>query len=410
MKLEIKRQDFLKALQTAEKIAASKAIAEFVSSVKINAGDDGQVTIEATDLKTTVKSKVSSEGVSVIESGTGLLPLTVLGGMLKKYKCDTAMIEVKDTKGVLIAEGSKTKFPTVPVDMFPNVPESAGAEAVCEISASDLSRIITEGAVASSQPQDFPKYLGTCLLRTEEGRLKAVSTDGKRLSVSEVICNVSRDEDVLLPSGAVKELARQMASYENENVRILSDGSTVWFALENVEFSIRKIDANFPDYKRILSNETNTTLNIPCDKLMSAVERVDIIAKTTIPHVMVMDMNPEGKLKLTARSPEFGVAGEYLEAEITGNPLQIGFNSAFFLDGLKSVGSGDVIIEFSSNEGQTRMKRKDDDTFLYMLMPSRLSQQDLADDELDDSDSYSGSTGDDNAEMHNDMPEGEPIF
>ena len=36
MKLEIKRQDFLKALQTAEKIAASKAIAEFVSSVKIN--------------------------------------------------------------------------------------------------------------------------------------------------------------------------------------------------------------------------------------------------------------------------------------------------------------------------------------------------------------------------------------
>ena len=228
MKLEIKRQDFLKALQTAEKIAASKAIAEFVSSVKINAGDDGQVTIEATDLKTTVKSKVSSEGVSVIESGTGLLPLTVLGGMLKKYKCDTAMIEVKDTKGVLIAEGSKTKFPTVPVDMFPNVPESAGAEAVCEISASDLSRIITEGAVASSQPQDFPKYLGTCLLRTEEGRLKAVSTDGKRLSVSEVICNVSRDEDVLLPSGAVKELARQMASYENENVRILSDGSTVW--------------------------------------------------------------------------------------------------------------------------------------------------------------------------------------
>ena len=136
---------------------------------------------------------------------------------------------------------------------------------------------------------------------------------------------------------------------------------------------------------------------------MSAVERVDIIAKTTIPHVMVMDMNPEGKLKLTARSPEFGVAGEYLEAEITGNPLQIGFNSAFFLDGLKSVGSGDVIIEFSSNEGQTRMKRKDDDTFLYMLMPSRLSQQDIVDDELDDSDSYG-------TETNNDMPEGEPIF
>ena len=404
MKLELQRQDFLKALQTTEKIAASKAIAEFVSSVKLNAGDNGEVTIEATDLKTTVKCKAG--GVNVIEPGTAVLPVAVLGGMLKKYKCDTAIIEVKDTKGVLIAEGSKSKFPTVPLGEFPNMPESAGAEAMCEIASSELSRIITEGSVASSQPQEFPKYMGACLLRTEEGKLKVVSTDGKRLSVSEVICNVSRDEDALLPSGAVKDIARQLAAYD-ENVKILSDSSTVWFELESVEFSIRKIEAAFPDYERILSNETNTALNIPCDKLASAVERVDIIAKTTIPHIMVMNMKPEGELRLTARSPEFGVAGEFLEAEITGNPLQIGFNSAFFLDGLKAVGNGDIVIEFSNSEGQTRMKRKDDETFLYMLMPSRLSQQDIVDDELNDNDSDSDSYG---TETNNEIPEGEVNF
>ena len=427
MKLELKRQDFLKALQTTEKIAASKALEDIVNSIKLNANYDGEVTIEATDLKTTVKCKVSSEGVSVIEPGTAVLPLAVLGGMLKKYKCDTAAIEVKDAKGVLIAEGSKSKFPTVPVDNFPNVPESNGADSICEISASELSRIITEGACASSQPQEFPKYMGASLLRTtENGSLKVVSTDGKRLSVSESACIVSRNEDVLLPSGALKDLARQLSGYNDENVKILTDGPTVWFALESVEFSIRKIEAAFPDYERILSNEVYTSLNIPCDTLTSAVERVDVIAKTTIPHIMVMDLNPEGRLRLTARSPELGVAVEYLDAEITGSSLQIGFNAAYFLDGLKALGNCEAVIEFSSSEGQTRMKRKDDSSLLYMLMPSRLSQQDIVDDELNDSDSYNNSdsgsesesdsesadTNDDvnNNMPENDMPEGEPIF
>ncbi|MBQ7666157.1 MAG: DNA polymerase III subunit beta, partial [Synergistaceae bacterium] len=91
MKLEIKRQDFLKALQTTEKIAAVKAIEDLENSIKLNANYDG-VTIEATDLKTTVKSKVNPESVNLIEPGTAVLPLAILGGMLKKSKCDTAAI------------------------------------------------------------------------------------------------------------------------------------------------------------------------------------------------------------------------------------------------------------------------------------------------------------------------------
>lgn len=381
MKLEIKRQDFLKAWQTAEKTAISKAITDFVNSIKINVSDNGEVTLEATDLKTTVKCKAS--GVSVIEPGAALLPVTVLAGMLKKNQCDILMLEVKDSKGTLTSEGSKSRFPVVSLEAFPKVPESSGAETICEITSKELSRIITEGNTASSLPQDFPRYIGSCLMRSSENSLKIAATDGKRLSVSETPCIVNRNEDVLLPSGALKELAKQLAVYD-ENVRILTDGSIVWFALESVEFSLRKIEANFPDYERILSNEVYTSLHIPCDKFMAAVERIDIIAKTSIAHIMVMDMKPDHQLRITARSPEYGVAGEFLDADISGNPLQIGFNAGYFLEGLKALGPKDIDIEFSSPEGQTRLKRRDDNSFLYMLMPARLAPQDLAGDELDD--------------------------
>ncbi len=380
LKLEIQRQDFLKAWQTAEKTALSRTMADIVNCIKINATPDGKVTLEATDIKTSVKC--TANGVNVIEPGAALLPVAILGGILKKSTCDIFTLEVGDTKGMINSEGSKTKFPVIPLENFPNIPESDGADTICEILSTELSRIITEGSIASSQPQDFPKYIGTCLLRTSEHSLKVVSTDGKRLSISEVFCSVHKEDDVLLPASALKDLAKQLGSYE-ENVTILADGSTAWFSLENVEFSIRRVDAAFPSYERILNNEIYTELNIQCDKLMYAAERVDVIAKTSISRIMVIDMKPDNQLRITARSNEYGITGEALEAEISGNPLQIGFNSGYFIDGLRALGQRDIVIEFSGKEEQTRMTRKDDSSFLYMLMPARLTNQDIIFDELD---------------------------
>ena len=398
MKLEIKRQDFLKAWQTAEKIAVSKAITDIVNSIRISTAEDGTVTLEATDLKTSVKCK--AKGVEVIEPGTAVVPVLLLGGMLKKLTCDTLTIEVKDNRGMLFAEGSKSRFSVVPLEAFPKIPESAGAEAVCEIKAKVLSDTIIRGGSASSQPQDFPKYLGACLMSINDDSLKIVSTDGKRLAVSKAMCeNVFRKEDILLPSNPLKELAKQLSG--DSDVKIISDGTIVWFTLEDTEFSIRRIDASFPDYERILNSTVAAKLQISCDDLVSVVERVDIVAKTTVPHIMVMDMNPDGNMRIYARAPE-GVARESLKADITGGPMQVGFNAAFFLEGLKALGSGDIVIEFSGIEEQTRMMRNDSDDFLYMLMPSRLSPMDIIDDELDDNNDVPEDTHED---THEDMPE-----
>ena len=92
---------------------------------------------------------------------------------------------------------------------------------------------------------------------------------------------------------------------------------------------------------------------------------------------MVLSLNPNGEIKITARSQKVeGIASEEFLAEIDGQPMLIGFNVGYFLDGLKILGNCDVSIEFSGEESQARMKRKDNDDFLYMLMPARLSQQD----------------------------------
>ncbi|MBQ7560178.1 MAG: DNA polymerase III subunit beta [Synergistaceae bacterium] len=383
MKLELKRQDFLKAWQIAERFIDVKPAKNSLGGILIRASEDGSVTLEATDLKTSVKC--TAEGVNIISPGVAVVPAVLLGSMIKKSASEDLILEVNSERGFLNAGNSKTRFAVFSAEEFPKIPESSGAEKICDLLASDLARIIAEGGSASSLPQDFPKYMGTCLLRTQDGYLKGVSTDGKRLALSKIVCgSIAKDDDILLPAAAIKDLGKTLtSSYSDKLVNIFADSSTAWFNLEGVEFSIRRIEAAFPVYERILNDNVKTSMKISSAELASVLDRIDIIARAIPSHIMSMSLNPNGTLKITARAPEKGTASENLTAEISGEPMQIGFNVAYFLDGLKVLGPGEVLIEFSDEEGQSRMKRSESDDLLYMLMPARLSAQDkIAEEEM----------------------------
>ncbi|MBQ7733159.1 MAG: DNA polymerase III subunit beta [Synergistaceae bacterium] len=388
MILELNCQAFLKAWNIAEKSAGTKNPKDSVTGILINAYDDGNISLEATDLKTSVKCK--AQGVIVKEPGNALVPVVLLGSLLRKSASDTITLDVNNERGLFIAGRSKARFNIIPVDTFPNIPDSAGAEKVCEIMAADLAKVINEGSIASSQPQDFPKYLGTCLLRTSKKHIKSAATDGKRLSLSKTTCNVTKDCDLLLPAPPLKDLAKMIISNGEDTVKILSDNSTAWFVLPEAEYSIRLIDSSFPNYERILNNEVHMTLRVSRDALSSVVDRVDIIARTNPAHIMAMAMQPSGEVRITARSPDMGTSSEFFDAIVEGGYMQIGFNVSYFQDGLKALGSGDIVIEFSDEEGQCRMYRSENDDFLYMLMPVRLSNQDaMTAEEIGDFSSYS---------------------
>lgn len=382
MKVKLERKKFLKVWQIAEKAASSKTPQESISGILVKANESGNVILEATDMKSSIKC--FADGVEVLEPGTAVLSVKIFGNLLKKTTAENVTLDVNSERGMLIYGKSKTRFAIFNVDGFPHLPDSATSEPVCEIMCVDFVRLVIEGSSASSQPQEFPRYMGTCLFRTTENKIEAVSTDGKRLALAKIICNVTKNQDLLLHAPALKEFGKMLSSVdEEETIKISCDTSTAFFVLPDFEYSIRLVDSNFPNYERILNKDTRTTLKIARDELLEVIERVDVIARTTPAHIMAFELQPEGELIITTRAPDAGTAQEFLEAEIKGEHMQVGFNVGYFQDGLKALGSCDVVIEFSDKEGQCRIKRSENDDFLYMLMPARLTEQDLiADTEL----------------------------
>jgi len=380
MKIEISKSEFLKVWQMAERSSSSRSTVGSLGGVLVNAADD-KVLLSATDLKTSIKC--TAGGTNVLKEGSAIFPVKVLGELFKKAPVDVISVEIEGEKGVLVSGRSRTRFSTWSYEDFPNLAQSDGADVLCDVSASDLLRVLSEGSIASSPTDDFPKYLGACLLQLKAGVLHTASSDGHRLSLSKCVCETQNQDnvDLLLPITPIRELQRLLQGIGQDKsgggaVRILYDGSMAWFQMEGIEFSIRRVESSFPNYERILNPNTTTTMLVNRLDLLSALDRIDVIVRSHT-RLVVMRIAYGKELRLSGKAPEYGMAAEVLEATVDGDALNVGFNVGFLQEGLKSISFETVKMSLNGEAGQMTIRREGSDDFLYMLMPVRLNEQDM---------------------------------
>lgn len=379
VRLQINKGEFMKNWQIAERSTSSKSTINSLTGILLKTSgtsDENTVLLEATDLKTSIKC--ISKGILVEEEGEVVLPVKIVGELFKKSPTNVFTVSITDGKGIIIAGRNKYKFTTYPSKEFPSLPVSESAPFFCSINASELLRTLSEGTVASTLGEEFPKYLGTAFFQLKEGELRIISTDGRRLSLSKCYpTEKGEDNDFLLPITGLKELQKLLSSLDKETpIRIVMDTTLVFFQMGSIEFSIRRVEAAFPNYEKILNPQSTTTMDIDRNNLIAALDRVDIIVRD-FSRMVLFRLSPQGDLILMGKAPETGAVEEILDAKIEGEPLTVAFNVGFFQDGLKALYGDRAFISFNGPEGQMTMLRPGEKDFLYMVMPIKLTESDL---------------------------------
>lgn len=376
MRLTIEKNTFMKSWQMAERISSSKSPLNAISGILLSAEKD-KTTLFATDLKTSIKTSV--EGIIVEESGKAVFPVKVVGELFKKAPTSIFEINVDENgKGLLISGRNRYRFSTYSWEDFPKLPSSSGASHFCDIGKDELQRILDEGGIAGNMGEEFPKYLGAELLQVKDGEFHCVSTDGRRLSLSKAyVDKESKNQDMLLPLSSVREFLRILGGISSENqIKISIDGALGYFSSEGLEFSVRRVESTFPNYERILSPNTTTTLEVDRSQFIAALERVDVVVRDNT-KMVVLILSPGGDLLLWGRAPDVGEAREIVDGIIKGETLKIAFNVNYMIDGLKAFHGERVSLSFNGQEGQMMMLRPNESDFLYMLMPMKLKSSDL---------------------------------
>ncbi len=369
MKFTVSQEILLRPLQLVCSIVERRSTLPILSTVLLKAHDNS-LSLTSTDMELEI---IATLPVKVDEPGTIAIPARKLSDFCRTLPSDANIsLNSKDNKAVVRAGKSRFSLATLPSEDFPS---SEGADYNDEITLkqSVLKALLDESSFAMAS-QDVRYYLNGLLFEREDNQLRAVATDGHRLAYGSLESNdkAAEKHSIIIPRKAVIELGRLLEE-SDEPVKIAFSSQQIKVELNNIHFTSKLIDGQFPNYERVipLSNDNDKVVVANRDELRQALSRVAILSSDKQRSVRI---NLEkGLLKATVTNQEQETAEEELTVDYKGEELEIGFNNGYLLDLLGAIDDQNVTLTFSSDGGSLLVTPTASEVDRqYVVMPMRI--------------------------------------
>ena len=373
MKLAIERAALLKSLGHVQSVVERRTTIPILSNVKLEAAK-GSLGLTATDLDLSVVETTEAE---VTQPGATTAPAHTLYDVVRKLPEGTRVtIERSASGGEITLRGGRATFdlPCLPADEFPTMGDE-GLEHGFALAAGELRKLIDRTRFAIST-EETRYYLNGIFLHTQEdgdGRLRSVATDGHRLARVEIALpdGAAGMPPVIVPRKTIGELRKLIDELETDAaVGIRLSNTRIRFEVGPAVLRSRLIDGTFPDYERVIPTGNDKLLVAPTKPLSEAIDRVATIS-TDRSRAIKLSLN-DGRLTLSAVSPEAGRAVEELDVSYPSEPLEIGFNARYMLDMSAQVDGEDIELAIADAASPMIVRDPKDSSTLYVLMPMRV--------------------------------------
>jgi len=270
----------------------------------------------------------------------------------------------------IVLRGGRSRFTlsSLPAAEFPVVDEIHATQTVT-IRAQDCRRLIDKTHFAMAQ-QDVRYYLNGTLLESNGQVLRAVATDGHRLSWCEVALGGPAREmqQIILPRKGVLELQRLLDG-EGE-IEIAIGTNHVRVQIGEVRFTSKLIDGKFPEYGRVIPADPPRVMSAGREALRAALQRTAILSNEKYRGVRLTFAS--GLLTVQAHNPEQEEAEDQLEVSFTGDEIEIGFNVSYLLDALGAVETETVEVGLTDANSSCLIRAPGNVHTKYVVMPMRL--------------------------------------
>ncbi len=378
MKFTISKDLIQKTMQHVGSAIDPRGTVPILSYIKVTAADN-KLFLVATNLDTEASDSVECV---VAENGSLAIPTSTINEIIKKLpnnaqiSFDASEKSGDDKAHRLVVSAGRSKFEvnSLSDSDFPSV---FGSDFDSEISikAKDLLAMIKVTMFAmSNKPERY--NLNGLLFHTanEEGvnNLCAIATDGHRLSFAKsVIESAVVIPNRIIPRKSITELSRILPDYDqNSDVIIKFGANKAIFAIGTLKYITKLLDADFPDYNRVIPKGNNKILEINRDNLMSALERVSVVYKMGGARG-VKFLIENDKVNLTSSSGFGDIADEDVESVFSEKEkFETSYNPDFIIDAL-NVSAGEKMRFSFSDTTAPMLIHSDNANFYHVVMPMR---------------------------------------
>jgi DNA polymerase-3 subunit beta len=366
MNIQIPRGELLSALQSVIGVVERRQSLPILGNILLVTQED-ELTLTATDLELQVERKVQVQNLS---PGRTAAPARKLHDICRGLP-EGATISLELNQNRLTVKSGRSRFAlaTLPAEEFPSL-SATGAETQLSFSGKELKELLHRTQFAMAQ-QDVRYYLNGLLLELRANRIRTVATDGHRLAMAELRreTGIKKDVQVILPRKTVLELQRLVEGSEDE-VKLSLSANQVQVDLDGLKLTSKLIEGRFPDYERVIPENSDKTVRGERQRVRSALSRAAILSNEKFRGVRLQ--LSQGTLRIQTQNPEQEEAEEEVEVQYDGAALEIGFNVSYLLDSLDAIEGNEFIMELRSPDASGLVYDASNDANKYVVMPMRL--------------------------------------
>lgn len=353
-----------------------------IEGVLIETVDNDKIRISTYDMNKGFRAII--DGVVVEREGSFIINAQRLYQTVRVLPDDEITFDIDDKLSchLYCGKASFSMFALRGQD-FPNLPDLVTDKGF-SISADALRKMISKVTHSIAEADTRPMLCGAFMKVSASG-LEMVSCDSYRLSRCRMNCEVGKlgsddiDYSFIVPGHALGELTKILADGDEENCSFYLSRKHAIVSKGNIVFFTRLIDSEYIDYNRIIPRDNNILVTVDRERLLSGLERANIIAEEKIQgsgRSYVKLSCERHYLGLTSTSVNGGVTDE-MDCVHEGDDIDIGFNCRYLIDAVKVAEGEEILIKMkSANQAITiEPKEKGDELdYFYMILPVRMNE------------------------------------
>ena len=381
MHIKVNRQNFLSAIRTVEKSVKENKIKPILSCIYAKVKEN-KIYFTGTNLDTTIKTSIDVD--EVIREGKIAFSYSIIDEYLKEIKDEFVVLRVENGNILFIeTEDSTTEYDVHSAEDYPNTFENVVLNEnnfKFEMPSQELVNIFEKVLFSA----DTPDNIAMNCIRIESilKHLHFVSTNTYRLTFLKK--NIDKDIpnfSVSVPADTISSIIKIIKGLDNEVIKVYKEEAHLYFQYKDTMIITKLIELRFPNYAEILSNISyDKKLYINNEKLTNLLKRILIFSRSNseskYSSTYEFKHNEENNNKMSISAlNELARINEELDVNFEGEDLKISLNSKYLLEFIQNIPKEkELVLEFMYSNSAVKVYEKDDDNYIYILMPLALRE------------------------------------
>jgi len=363
MELSVTQENLAKALGNVGRVASSKAGLPILSNILLRT-DGNRLLVAATNLEIASTHLI---GAKIAKPGSITIPAKLVTEFVSSLPKGTVDLTVKDNHLHISSGSYSSVINGTLADEFPELPTIDESSSVqYSINTGDFKQAVAQTIITSSSDSTRPVLTGV-YWHSFEGHLYLAATDGYRLSERRLV-DTKSDVAAIIPASTLQEVIRTLTDDVTE-VDVLFDETQVRFRVGESEITSRLIDGNFPPYRQLIPDTSETNITINAQDFVRITKIAGLFARQSGGSITLTASKETQELSIHSIASELGENTSSASAEITADG-QVTLNSRYLSDALSVIDGDTVTFRFSGKLAACVLTAVSSDVnYKHVIMP-----------------------------------------